>query len=358
MPKIDALTGVRFLAALWVSITHFRYAQFEELGSIIGSFVRSGGLAVPVFFVLSGYILAHNYRHWFSDKIEPKLAFRFFCYRLAQIYPLHFATLTLALILILSGVMPEGRADDAYTLALNIVMVQAWGLTPHLSWNMPACSVSSEWLAYLIFPAVVIVLVRFSKWGLVCGVVAGVVLAGIIPHPMPKMAYGAVTAAMFCLFVAGACCRLLTLEAAPGPAWDYIALAATAGLIISATVAGWQLTGPATTKLSGQYVVYACTVVLIPALGLSRGAFAGLLGHPIMVQLGEISFALYLCHIPAIWCMRAVAGYQMPLMFEVGVALAVAAGLHHFLGKPARKCIRAWLDRTKTALVPVGYRYP
>src|SRR4051794_34392121 len=60
---IDALTSLRGLAALWVVVFHFNddlhhlFGRFPALDSLI----QLGYLAVPYFFILSGFVLAYNY---------------------------------------------------------------------------------------------------------------------------------------------------------------------------------------------------------------------------------------------------------------------------------------------------------
>ena len=59
-------------------------------------------------------------------------------------------------------------ADDAGTrdwlnpvdYLKQVLLVQEWGPSPQRGWNFPAWSLSMEWLAYLIFPLLVLVLFR------------------------------------------------------------------------------------------------------------------------------------------------------------------------------------------------------
>ena len=73
-------------------------------------------------------------------------------------------------------------ADDAGTrdwlnpvdYLKQVLLVQEWGPSPQRGWNFPAWSLSMEWLAYLIFPLLVLVLFRLrdrlpTRWLLVHG---------------------------------------------------------------------------------------------------------------------------------------------------------------------------------------------
>jgi peptidoglycan/LPS O-acetylase OafA/YrhL len=70
--SLGALTGARFLAALWVLVYHytveFRFAtsqqslQYQAGGrSPLETLIGQGHLAVDFFFILSGFILAYTY---------------------------------------------------------------------------------------------------------------------------------------------------------------------------------------------------------------------------------------------------------------------------------------------------------
>ena len=84
--KLDALTGLRALAALAVFAQHFMSIMDikVKLGPI-------GGIAVSFFFVLSGFILVYVYKGRLTGSTTPKFYFT----RFARIWPLHIACLLL-----------------------------------------------------------------------------------------------------------------------------------------------------------------------------------------------------------------------------------------------------------------------
>ena len=57
--ELKPLTSLRFIAAFWVLLYHFK----DHLGLDLGRFglVAHGYLGVDLFFILSGFILAHVY---------------------------------------------------------------------------------------------------------------------------------------------------------------------------------------------------------------------------------------------------------------------------------------------------------
>jgi peptidoglycan/LPS O-acetylase OafA/YrhL len=69
--EVRQLTGIRIVAAVWVVMFHFegQYAVLlPELGGLVWLGGSRGFLAVDLFFVLSGYILAYQHLAAFSAR--------------------------------------------------------------------------------------------------------------------------------------------------------------------------------------------------------------------------------------------------------------------------------------------------
>jgi len=64
-PVLNALTGIRFIAALYVVLFHYLDPARLDLALpahfAVYHLVRYGYVGVSVFFVLSGFVLAYNY---------------------------------------------------------------------------------------------------------------------------------------------------------------------------------------------------------------------------------------------------------------------------------------------------------
>ncbi|MFL5337706.1 MAG: acyltransferase family protein, partial [Geminicoccaceae bacterium] len=162
--ELLALTSIRGIAAWWVVLFHLRLLLAPWLPSAAIALLDQGNLAVDLFFVLSGFVIALNYGDRLaSGRATPTRAdiADFLFRRFARIYPLHllillgFAAYFGAAILLGSATVAE--QDPGYFLA-SLFLVQNWGFLHALKWNVPAWSISTEACAYLLFP----LLLRFA----------------------------------------------------------------------------------------------------------------------------------------------------------------------------------------------------
>ena len=113
-----------------------------------------GYLAVDLFFVLSGFVMALSYGPAFGERFSLRVFAAFLWRRVARLYPLYGTILVARLVY--TG-LRYGRFDlprpwIAAPLAhpwtaipANVLLVQSWGLAP--SSIGPAWSISTEWAA-------------------------------------------------------------------------------------------------------------------------------------------------------------------------------------------------------------------
>ncbi len=168
-PAIDSLTSIRGLAALWVVLYHFQsdIVTLLPFAKSLLPFLRQGHFAVPIFFVLSGYVLTYNYLESIGVRTSVSEIFRFWGRRLLRIYPLHLATLLAVLPMVLAarllGLTISETGYSRHDFVLNLFLIHTW--VPHfrLNWNYPSWSVSSEWVAYLLIPLACLVFVRVRR---------------------------------------------------------------------------------------------------------------------------------------------------------------------------------------------------
>lgn len=162
--QIPALTGIRIIAAMWVVVEHFRapmFGLFPQTKSA-SSLIEGGYLGVEVFFVLSGFIISHNYADRFRS-FSPSNYRRFLQNRFARLYPVHLVTLAIVVLLVMAANILNVRLNsdgmyDPLSFVMNILMLQA--VPPASAWNGPAWSISAEAAAYVLFPLLAIAVMR------------------------------------------------------------------------------------------------------------------------------------------------------------------------------------------------------
>jgi len=119
---------------------------------------RYGFFAVDLFFILSGFIFCSIYGEKVSNqKISLK---EFSLLRFSRLYPLHWLTLIIILVLQLfrnAASLPDtpsGYSHSLFSFLLNIPLLQNGWVTTAYSFNGPAWSISVEIMMYLLFFAV------------------------------------------------------------------------------------------------------------------------------------------------------------------------------------------------------------
>jgi peptidoglycan/LPS O-acetylase OafA/YrhL len=160
------LTALRALAALMVVLFHF--ADRTAPGSALHTtLIDHGQLGVDIFFVLSGFILAHVY---LERCAQGRFAMGdFLVNRLARLYPMHLVMLLLAvgnglaawrngLALEVYGPMlgldPVTGHGALWNLLTSLTLTHAWGTTNGHYFNSVSWSISAEAAAYLLFPLI------------------------------------------------------------------------------------------------------------------------------------------------------------------------------------------------------------
>jgi peptidoglycan/LPS O-acetylase OafA/YrhL len=349
-PDLRALTGLRFLAALWVVL----YTAWPHLDvSWVPVAVTRGYLGVEVFFVLSGFILSHVYLEAAGTKRYSYGGFLWA--RIARVYPLHLLTLfgmvALGIAGTAAGLSIDGSLTDWRSLPAHLTMTHAWGLAPVSAFNPPSWSISAEWFAYLTFPAYAFVAWRMRERP-VLAVLGAVALALAIYAAFQPLAGFSLTEATFrwgalrivpC-FLLG-CALYLVYRRGPIPYAGPVALVSGVGLLVSASLGLWD---PITVLLAG---------AMILGLGSLDNARAGLVGSKTSVYLGEISYSIYMVCAPVLLVMTNVAArvtgaddkrFHIIVWLAVVAAIPVAAmATYHLVERPCRKALRGFADRRR-----------
>lgn len=157
---IDFFRGVAAITVVLGHYQHFFYHKghfskvdlnLQPFYTSLHFFYQNAGLAVKLFWVISGFVFAAAYL-----TSELPSAKSFFLKRFARLYPLHFMTLCLVAVLQLISVIITKhfqiyQFNDPYHFMLNIGMVSNWGFQKGYSFNAPIWSVSVEVFVYILF---------------------------------------------------------------------------------------------------------------------------------------------------------------------------------------------------------------
>ena len=166
---IQALTGLRFLAALSVAMAHgvqhiVPFAGAKPLWHLLLS--QLSAIGMPLFFVLSGFVIHYNYASIVRAGSGRRI-FNFFVARFTRIYPLF--VICLFADLAWKFCYAQLPATTAQALPFYLTMTQSWvfrllagqslifqfGWSPQVAW-----SVSTEWFFYCAYPLVCMLVMR------------------------------------------------------------------------------------------------------------------------------------------------------------------------------------------------------
>ena len=349
-PRYRSLDGYRFVAASLVVLLHYHREFAMDLG-VLTPVADKLEVMVDFFFVLSGFVIAVTYGKamaGFGDYLV------FLKRRVARLYPLHLATLAvlvgLALVNkfgVLTANHPSQLAFDA--LPASLLMLHAWGTTHHLSFNAGSWSISAEWLAYLLFPLLLIASRRLSLAANLAVAIGAIALltwcrdaAGMTEWYEATFDYGALRAlpSFFVgIVIAGVVETSLREVRVPWPAVHLTFLAAIASLYL---------------ELRDVTVALLALVVLLAAVA-ERGEIPSIVTSRLMGKLGDASYSIYMIHgiviIPIIFVLRKIGALGTPLAGGIAVvayaSVVVAASLiYTYFETPLRRWISALGART------------
>ena len=353
---LDALTGIRGIAAWGVVLYHIRLSLTAILPEPVIAILAKGYLAVDLFFILSGFVIWYNY----ADRIgrggwaEVR---QFLWRRFARVWPLHgfilaafagFAALLIA----------TGRDASGYPLAelpLHVLLIQNWGLTPDLSWNHPAWSISTEFAAYLLFPLLVAAAPweRLADWVLLAlaALLAGTIHWVFALHGYPGLGDNIPAMGLWrCLAGFALGCVMCQL-------WQRWQGARHGGLIAGLGALGLVAAGLALDLPETAWVPASFFAALL-ALALGKGWPVQMLGGKALTYLGEISYSTYLAHF-LLFILFKLAFVDASLQLGWGglagflaLVLAASAALYHGVEKPAQRWLNARPPRWAMRAVP------
>ncbi len=342
-PDLLHLDCLRFLAACAVVFLHYS-SELPALAHVAQ--IQRAGIAVDLFFVISGAVLTHVYLgHIRSWPDYPAFLWK----RIARLVPLHWATLAVYVVLgaaiTVAGALKNPVQFEWDCLPQTALMAHAFGACRDFAWNGPSWSISAEMAIYLLFPAALFGLGRRPWWGL--AIMAALIATltarfgdewlwwstdGGVARALPSFLFG--------IALYGLRPRLARIPCTGALMWA--ALAGAVGLV-AINAGGLWLLG---------------AVYLIATLGIAADARgkSGILVRMLAPQ-GRLTYSLYMIHSPVLFVLGiGVADHLLRLDGAAkAAAVIVIAGIAYVLSRLSLACFetpaRRWLTRQGSAAV-------
>ncbi len=346
--RLDSVTALRFFAAALVLGHHLSAHLLRN--TIVFPLLSPGFTGVTFFFVLSGFILS-----WTFSEGLPRS--KFYGRRFARVYPLHLCTALIAFILLMAWNEPPGLLPSVMNLTLLQGWIPAEQFTGSLNWV--SWSLSCEAFFYLCFPFLYRYLrgsniLRIAIFVSISMVLIAVALNVLLPNKIADQILYFNPAYRMGEFTLGI---LLAIAMKRGWKPKFSLLAALAIWIVCYVSAfafskGLQhILGDSSQVLpvyANLITIPGVICVLAAAANADNMRLRSPLRHPILIKLGEASFALYLIHLLIIitWLDHLFGvPRSTPERFAVGALLAVlsiAASLflHRWVEAPAERVLR------------------
>ncbi len=354
---IPALTGLRGIAATWVLLFHIGNQtgrSHPDIGLVLDWIAGGGFLGVDLFFVLSGFVIALNY----SGAKAPTDFSSYLAFlqkRLARIYPVHLFVLLImvagvGLLHLLSIPVARPWSRDAAGLVESALLLHGWAFPIRTTWNIPSWSVSTEWLAYLLFPLVSVVATRLPTR--LTKLMAVAVLLCILPYVVATfflrgtMAFGLPRIAVeFSLGV------LLYSIWSSSPKTSYSGREQWMAVVLTLALGNYFALTVGEQKALMVAPILAGGLIWVLAGG---GANSSCLKSSPAQYLGRISYSLYIVH--GVWILfaqsllRHLHWTSSTLHWSVAMTLVFAGSLAsaHLLYTRIEEPARRFLSRSRT----------
>jgi peptidoglycan/LPS O-acetylase OafA/YrhL len=298
--RIDALTGLRPFASLYVFFFHFGRPLLVSAPAWLHALAGAGFVGVSFFYVLSGFVLALSYGpRILAGQFDHR---RFLVRRWSRLAPAYLVAFALLIPIGVRHGWPLGRG------LLQLLMLQAWWPPAALSWNLPAWSISVEIAFYLLFPWLVRLCRRGGLATPVFAWLAALVIAGTYSVVAPDGPVGPDTEAFYLDFLKfwplarlpefalGVALGLRFDRDRPAPRW----LGPVAGAVLVAVLTQSERLPFA---LVHNALLLPCFGAIVWSAASAHGIVGRILSSPPLYRLGRASYDIYIL--------------QMPLMFLV-----------------------------------------
>lgn len=345
--RIPSLTGVRALAAILVVATHAAYTTGKYTHGYVGLVFSRMEIGVPIFFVLSGYLLFGPWVKAAAGGGDPPSLWQYARHRVRRIMPAYVVTVLVAYLIYHFRTAGPNPGHTWNGLLRNLTLTQIYTdnyMFSHLHQGLTQMwSLAVEVAFYAALPVMayflLVVLCR-RRWRPIALLTGLVVLAGISPawmvlvHKTDFLPDGARLwlPGYLAWFVGGMALAVLAVMGVRCYGFVAVPLALISYFIASTPIAGEATTSPTgLTEALVKVAFYAVIATLVVApLGLGdRGWYVGFLSTRPMVWLGEISYEIFLVHLVVMEiAMVDVLGWpvytgSMPALFVVTLIITI-----------------------------------
>ena len=347
-PESRALTGLRGVGALLVLLHHFFLSPaLHHHPPRLNGLVLKGYLGVDLFFVLSGFVMAMVYGAWFPAEAAGRMrrGGLFLVRRAARLWPLHAVVLGV----IVGVALHAGEQPSPRTVMANFAMIQGWGISGEI--NVPAWSVSTEIIAYFLFPLLAGPLLR-GRGGIWLGLAGIAVLLGAMLALAPPVGDArrgpldihynySVLPVLRCL--AGFTLGMLTWRLGTIDAVRRAAASAVVGPLALALMLLVML------AKGHDLLIYPLLPLIVLGFHFGHGPAWRVLAAGPLHRLGVLSYAVYLVHYTLLgWLPFGWGPVWAELLAFLLATMGVAALAHLAVELPARRFIRT----AGTAVLP------
>ncbi|ABI76943.1 acyltransferase family protein [Hyphomonas neptunium ATCC 15444] len=337
-PRFIVLDAVRGIGALLVIFGHYHFELWPEVNSFIIS--SSGHLVVDVFFLLSGFVLAHAF--------YDKPSFNFWEYakkRVFRLWPLHVVTFIACAVIMFWAGDPISEKG----LLLNFVLLHNIGIGDWStnSFNYPSWSLSVELVANMVV-GLIILAIPNRRWN--SAILAGLILlsATILFFTVENLdqharnVLGVVNTGLLRGFISFPLGILAYRFFTTHRAWfDRTSVLRSIWIGFLAVVLLATFCLPVANRVDFLYLPFYAFMIMVLA---SPGAFwEGVLSR--FRILGTLSFAMYVVHMIVLKIMEQIPfwpqEYVAGLFVAWALSIALAAFAHYKIERPSY----AWLTR-------------
>ncbi|WP_288243922.1 acyltransferase [uncultured Chryseobacterium sp.] len=336
--KISQITFTRFVAAMAIVISHFNKDLFLYKIRFIADIFLRANVGVSYFFILSGFIMIIAYHR------KEKIGYRdFYRNRVARIYPLYVVGLLLYFV-------TRYYDFSFYKTFLYLSGVQSWIPGKALILNFPGWSISVEFLFYLLFPWLYNYL--YSKGNKSIWVIAVLIWIGTQafsnlytnslsykgPHTDSHEFIHYFPLWHINEFLIGNLAGLLFVRNRREKNHDLAIALLFIGILLSLIFIPLNFH-------NGLMAVFFVPVIYL--ISCNNGVISKVFSLKPLEFLGEISYAIYIIHIPVLYIVRSflwdyfqVSESNVIFWIYILVLMFVSAVFYQFVEKPMRDYLK------------------